>query len=216
MVSNEYIGELSFKIADLLDGVPRNDWFVLKNKGGKKDKGELHLQIMYLEKSDEITKDKEEFSAPLQTLIRKGKFSAWEKLVQKEDTGVDVLDKNGMTALHVAAQLNKPDCVKTLLAKSADITIKDSEGRTPLHRAAEGSIESLNLLITAKAKVNEKDSTGKIALHVAAELNQTEILNFLLQNGAELNAQDQDGFSFFFIFIKQIFYFDQLIYFLLC
>ena len=45
---NEYIGELQFLVKDLLDGIPHDEWYVLKNKKGTKDVGELRCQIMFL------------------------------------------------------------------------------------------------------------------------------------------------------------------------
>lgn len=153
---------------------------------------------MFLDKEDDITKDKEEFVSPLQTLLRKKKFGPFQTLLEKVDTNINLGDKNGMTALHVACVLDLPDCVKSLITKSADLKVKDNEGKTALHRACEGSIDSVNQLLDAGATIEEKDNNGLTPLHVAASSNRVEIINILLQRGAKINAQDNDGLVHFF------------------
>ena len=74
-LSSDYIGVVSMAVSELVDGVPRDDWFVLKNNKGTKDRGEIHLQVMYLEPGDDLTKERHEFAYPLQTLLRKGKLA---------------------------------------------------------------------------------------------------------------------------------------------
>jgi ankyrin repeat protein len=151
------------------------------------------LQIMYLEQEDDITKEKDEFTSPLQTLLRKKKYNPFNTLLQKEDTNINLPDKHGMTALHVACVLDLPDCVKSLLVKSADINAKDNEGKTALHRACEGSLDCVNQMLDAGANLEEKDNMGQTPLHIAAGSNRNEIINSLLQRGAKINAQDNDG-----------------------
>lgn len=128
----DYIGELSFKISKLLDGVPRDDWFVLKNKKGTKDMGELHLQVMYLKKDEDMTKEKDEFPYPLQTLLRKGSHMAWSILIEN-DPDIDKVDRKGQTALHVCAELGLIKQMEVLLQRNADVSIKDENEQTALH-----------------------------------------------------------------------------------
>ena len=129
---DDYIGELAFKVTELLDGVPRDDWFSLKTKNGKKSMGELHLQIMYLDKGEDMTKDLEEFTAPLQTLLRKKSFKAWQTMID-QDFDIEKVDSKGRTPLHVCAELNLKDNMQILLKKNADVIAKDQAEQTALH-----------------------------------------------------------------------------------
>jgi len=189
----DYIGELSFMLSDLLDGVPRDDWFVLKNKKGNKDMGELHLQIMYLDKGEDMTKEKEEFPYPLQTLLRKKNYKAWSTLLD-QDPDIDKPDGKGRTALHVAAELGLKEHLSILLQRNADVTSKDNNEQTALHlAAATGNVDCTALLLEAGAAVNSKDSTGCSPLHVACAKNHSAVATILLDKGASVSAQDENG-----------------------
>lgn len=192
-LTKDYVGEIDFEISDLLDGVPRDDWYVLKNKKGTKDMGEMHLQVMYLKKDEDMTKEKDEFPYPLQTLLRKNSKQAWTTLIG-QDPDLNVQDRAGQTAVHVCAEL---DCIKeldTLLEKGADVSIKDNNGGTALHSAAKfGSAKSVLKLIENKIKIDEADNDGKTALHYAVEKNNAEITELLLEKDAKVSIQDKEG-----------------------
>lgn len=59
-------GEVRVSVDELLDGYPRDAWFKLVNKPGKKNdkiKGELHLRLLYYAPEQKPTHD--EFKHPL-------------------------------------------------------------------------------------------------------------------------------------------------------
>lgn len=76
---------------------------------------------------------------------------------------VNAVDKNGTTALMIAANLAHADVVKRLIAAGADIHARDDDGRTALMEAA-GSLD-----------------------------NQVEMVTVLLQRGADKELRDKDG-----------------------
>ena len=43
--------------------------------------------------------------------------------------------------------------------------------------------------------INSSDHQGRTALHYAVDLENSEITNFLLINGADVNAKDNEGKS---------------------
>ncbi len=63
-----------------------------------------------------------------------------------------------------------------------------------LEAAKRGHLEKVRKLLTAE-NVNCRDSAGRNStpLHLAAGYNNYEVAEFLLQNGAEVNAQDKGG-----------------------
>jgi ankyrin repeat protein len=82
------------------------------------------------------------------------------------DQGVNVNAKDsalGCTALVYAAQWDKPDVVRLLLARGADINMIGN-GYTPLTMAAFlGRTDIVRILIDKGADVNKADESGKIA-----------------------------------------------------
>eukprot|EP01096_Ripella_sp_DP13-Kostka_P017804 TRINITY_DN929_c0_g2_i1.p1 TRINITY_DN929_c0_g2~~TRINITY_DN929_c0_g2_i1.p1 ORF type:complete len:631 (+),score=324.91 TRINITY_DN929_c0_g2_i1:53-1894(+) len=191
---NEYIGELRFGIKDLLDGIPHDDWYVLKNKKGTKDVGELRCQIMFLAQGEDPTPEHDEFPYPLHTMLRKNKIETWRKLLTLESCpDLEKADRRSQTALHVAAELNLTEPASELIAGGAKLEAIDDNDRTPLHIAAVSSLETLTLLLDKGAKVNALDEKGNTPLHIAAQKNQAQIVTVLLSKGADINATNGDG-----------------------
>lgn len=56
-------------------------------------------------------------------------------LLQKNSELVNFQDREGSTAMHLAASCGYLECVKTLLAFGADITLRNAIGQTPLEEA---------------------------------------------------------------------------------
>ncbi|PIN26606.1 26S proteasome regulatory complex, subunit PSMD10 [Handroanthus impetiginosus] len=108
--------------------------------------------------------------------------------------GVNVdLQSDAGTPLVWAAGHAQQDSVKLLLEHNADPNVKNDDDVTPLISAvAAGSLPCLELLIKAGAEVNVT-AGGATPLHIAADGGSPEIINCLLQAGADPNAADEDG-----------------------
>jgi ankyrin repeat protein len=62
-----------------------------------------------------------------------------------------------------------------------------------MYLANEGDIEGIQELIESGIDVNFKDIDGRTALHVAACQGQTEVLQLLLEKGAQFDSEDRWG-----------------------
>ncbi|EAY14725.1 ankyrin repeat protein, putative [Trichomonas vaginalis G3] len=103
-------------------------------------------------------------------------------------------DKNGKTALHIAAWRDNKETAEVLISHGANINGKDKDGKTALHIAARNNYtETAEVLILHGANINEKDKDGKTALHIAARNNYTETAEVLISHGANINEKDIDG-----------------------
>lgn len=68
--------------------------------------------------------------------IREGQIGLAMGLLERDETLIRACDRNGATLLHLAAQAGSEEIVAWLLARKADPDHPDSQGFTPLDRAA--------------------------------------------------------------------------------
>jgi ankyrin repeat protein len=127
----------------------------------------------------------------------------------KVDRGADTVLGTGTTPLLRAAKAGDIEVVKVLLAKGADPKLTTKFGMTPLMAAAglgtkeedttgrkktePEAIASIKLCLDAGADVNTADNQGETALHGAAQKGWDEVVQFLADRGAKLDAKDKKG-----------------------
>jgi ankyrin repeat protein/beta-lactamase regulating signal transducer with metallopeptidase domain len=132
-------------------------------------------------------------------------------------------DWKRQTALHLAAEHGYIDIARILIANGSDVNAKDKYGYTPLHEAAQGSHGDVGeLLIANSADMNSKTTTGgetpvavamqSVAtgyremvkllagkgarippLHLAAFMGDLNKLKKCLEDGTDVDAQDDCG-----------------------
>lgn len=99
----------------------------------------------------------------------------------------------GLPILYIVALNGNIDSVKALLENGADVNIKASDGRTPLHAAAaKGNTECLKLLLEKKANVTIQSKNGETALHLAAQKGNVECAKLLIDSGIDLSSDKKD------------------------
>lgn len=108
------------------------------------------------------------------------------------DSGADVVAKDlaGWTALHYAAQSQRPDVAEILLRSGAPIDAQDSHGNTPLWRAtftSRGRGETIGVLIKSGADVNRKNTAGSSPLELARKIANYNLVRFF-EEGQSLSS----------------------------
>jgi type II secretory pathway component GspD/PulD (secretin) len=116
------------------------------------------------------------------------------------DKGADVNAKgkySGWTPLMVAAKKGDADLVNLLLSHGADVDAKSrGRKRSALMEAVRNrSFESVKALLTAYPDVDAVDWEGYTVLMFAAVSGQHEIVNALLNYGADVNMKNKVGSS---------------------
>ena len=151
---------------------------------------------------------------PLHNACSYGHYEVTELLV-KHGATVNVSDLWKFTPLHEAAAKGKYEIVKLLLKHGADPSKKNRDGHTPLDLVKEGDQDVVDLLrgdsalldaakkgnlsrvqkLLTPENINCRDSAGRNStpLHLAAGYNNLEVAEYLLEQGADVNAQDKGG-----------------------
>ena len=103
-------------------------------------------------------------------------------------------DAGGSKPLHIAAELDRGDMVKTLVAAGVDIESKDNWGRTSFHRAIISKRrDSFDTLLRNGAQITAVDAKSVSSLHLAAEAGQVDMIETLLAKGAKPWDYDAEG-----------------------
>ena len=132
-----------------------------------------------------------------QTALMAAASEGWTTLVDEfilRGAELDLVDVNGDTALHYAAQFGHANCVKRLLEAGANVNLKDRWQQTPLTMAAGMSdfVGQQVLIEHPGTDVNLASNHGGSALHYAAGFGQVPMLQILLRRGANINFSRMD------------------------
>jgi uncharacterized protein len=127
----------------------------------------------------------------------------------KVDRGADTMLTTGTTPLLRAAKAGDTEAMQVLLAKGADVKITTKFGITPIMAAAglgtkeedttgrkkteAEAIASIKLCLDAGADINAANNQGDTALHGAAQKGWDDVVQFLADHGAKLDAKDKRG-----------------------
>ena len=104
----------------------------------------------------------------------------------------------GASALHFAAVKGRVEVATLLLSAGSLVDAADNQGNTPLHWAARaGCAEAVRLFTGAGALLDATGEHGATAMHNAVDSGDsaTEIIESLLEKGADPNLRDIRGFT---------------------
>jgi ankyrin repeat protein len=103
-------------------------------------------------------------------------------------------EQAGDPPLIVAAETGDLAGIETLLAKNADVNIRNDCYWTPLMKAAlNGHTTAAKRLLEAEAQTDLADKGGYTALMLAASNNHAAIVELLLERGADINRVESTG-----------------------
>lgn len=109
---------------------------------------------------------------------------------QDSISDINYQDNYQQTVLHIAVLAKDVESVRLLLAKKADISIKDKGQCTALNRCLncpEVNVSLVRLLLQYGANINESDSRGFTALHWSVLAGNLIKTHKLLVLGADIN-----------------------------
>ena len=128
---------------------------------------------------------------PLELELSRGHAEVARMLL--EHTDPNDADTEGRTQLHLTSEYGSVEAARVLLEHGLDANARDINNATPLHLAssyspnhARGKIpDVVRLLLQYGSDVHARDSKGRTPFMRAAEHGHHEVMELLLQNGAE-------------------------------
>lgn len=103
---------------------------------------------------------------------------------------------SGESALHMVTKRRDLTWMQFLIARGANVNIRDSKGATPLVAACNLSfVEGAALLVEFGARVDESNSAGETPLITAVHNRNIEMIRILLKAGANPDRADNSGRS---------------------
>jgi ankyrin repeat protein len=102
----------------------------------------------------------------------------------------------GETALHIVTARRDLTWMTFLIAKGANVNLRDVRGTTPLQLAVSlGFTEGVELLVGQRARIDEPNADGETPLIAAVHRRDIGIMRLLLKGGADPDRADNSGRS---------------------
>ncbi|XP_046548425.1 protein fem-1 homolog B-like [Haliotis rubra] len=105
------------------------------------------------------------------------------------------------TPVMVAAEMGKKDVVEFLVEHGADLSLVYDGGSSTLHLAsAEGHLEVVKYVVSKyKLNINSRGWKKKTPVMVAAEMGEKDVVEFLVEHGADLSLVYDGGSNILYL-----------------
>ncbi|RZJ15945.1 MAG: ankyrin repeat domain-containing protein, partial [Acinetobacter sp.] len=110
----------------------------------------------------------------------------------------NIIAASGENVFHyVVRKPNQLDVIDYFIEKGIDVNKPNNDGITPLMYAASTNddIATLTRLIVVAKNINQTDNKGITALAYAVRRNTPEVVKLLIDNGADVNKVDAEGYN---------------------
>lgn len=140
---------------------------------------------------------------PLMLACKMGKEN-FIKLLIKFNANADEKNNFGETALHMALLNGNIDIIKVLINEKTSLDLLTESNRSITHYAVKsGKISVLKFIIEkTNSSVNETDGLGNTLLHYACQINNFEIVEYLISLGASVHIRNKQGETPLFIAVR--------------
>ncbi|XP_059474055.1 uncharacterized protein LOC132195835 [Neocloeon triangulifer] len=124
----------------------------------------------------------------------KGHIAVAEFLLS-QGADVNTRDDDNESPLTLAASFSSAEMCQFLVENGADLSAVNEDGNDSLHLAClNGKLDNVKYLLGLNGfSVEKKNWKGRTALHLAAAKGHIAVAEFLLSQGAEVNARDDDN-----------------------
>ena len=119
-----------------------------------------------------------------------------EQYLKSMDMNLDGSNDDGLTLLHVLAEIDKSKYVKCVIEKIKNVDPRDQSGQTPLHRAcASSSFKMAKILIRHGADVNAVTENGDSPMMILAAQKKHDIsvIKMLMDFNAKRDTENNEN-----------------------
>ncbi|VDI47999.1 uncharacterized protein MGAL_10B000940 [Mytilus galloprovincialis] len=166
-------------------------WTPLKSSSAR---GEIATVTLLLEKGAEVNKQDTDGWTPLMSACRYGHDNIAELLLNWK-AGIDMTEVDGWTALRIACNNGQESTVKFLVSKGANVNKVDKQGWSPLKGACVGDPKNKldSILQIGKIIGRSEECKESSSFNSTSNKKYEEIVEYLIQNCADVNLSDKDG-----------------------
>ena len=129
------------------------------------------------------------------TPLHKARLPEVAEILIAHGAEINFQDKKGKIPLHYLVINDSLSAAELLINQGANINVQDNNNQTPLDYVL--SEEMAKLMIGSGAKFSDGDislNPGKYSLlHEAVALDNKNLIDLLIANGANINVKDEDG-----------------------
>ena len=136
----------------------------------------------------------------IENILHNKSIQEMEVLIEK-GANLDVVNSNGLTSLMYATRDNKFDRVELLLRNKADINIKGRNDVTALYIACQFGLSNMAKYLIEKEAIVTSSCMDWACFHVTntflvtEEIDMTEVIKLLIENGISVNRQNEIGWT---------------------
>ncbi len=133
----------------------------------------------------------------LEAVKKKDGVKVEEAVSEPGSTVINARDvTTGESALHIVTQRRDITWLRYLVAKGANVNLRDDRGQTALQLATNvGWLDGVEYLVSKNADVDESNDTGETPLISAVHRKNIALMKALLKGGADPDRADNSGRS---------------------
>ncbi|KAL3481691.1 ankyrin repeat-containing domain protein [Aspergillus californicus] len=115
------------------------------------------------------------------------------QLLLDHGANVNAVDEHGLTPLHISVSNRRRRITRLLLERGARVDARYHDGCTALLIATRKRSRLMRLLVQHGADIGAACNAGQTASHLAALAGAKKDVDYLLDQEAKIDAQDNDG-----------------------